>query len=219
MASKAVSNELSKTERLNGTNFSTWKRRIKHILFQDKIQYVLDVPMPTEPPANAGAAARRTYERFIDDDKTVKSTMLTFMDPDLEIIYEGQPTARDMFEAVTQAYGGQSETYIQLLIEKFNTSRMKDTDSVIDHCSRMTVIAKELASTGHPIPDKMQVSTVLHSLPLSWDPVVVSINMSGREVTMNNLPKLLGIEAQRREKRNETSQTQKGESSQVNITE
>ncbi|KAL5711806.1 hypothetical protein ACHQM5_014046 [Ranunculus cassubicifolius] len=211
MASKAVSNELSKTEKLNGTNFSVWKRRMRHILFQDKIEYVLDVPKPDEPPANASVAAKRTYERFIENDKIARSTLLTFMDPDLEIIYEGYPTAKDMFDAVTQTYGGQSETYIQLLIERFNTSRMKESESVVDHCSRMTVIAKELAAACHPIPDKMQVSTLLHSLPSSWDNVVVAINLSGKEITMNSLPMLLGVEAQRREKNGVTSQVNAAE--------
>lgn len=203
MASKAVSHELSKIERLNGSNFSTWKRRIRQILFHEKVEYVIDVPNPEEP-SNPSPAP---YDRFLEDDKLARSTMLTFMDPDLEIIYEGYQTAKAMFEVVTQSYGGQSETYIQLLIEKFNSTHMKENESVIDHCSRMSVIAKELAVAGNPIPDRMQVSTLLHSLPRSWKFVVVATNMSGRDVNMITLPMLLGGEAHRREKRGESSQS------------
>ncbi|KAF9624413.1 hypothetical protein IFM89_011338 [Coptis chinensis] len=52
--------------------------------------------MPNEPPLAAGVAtiSRQTYDRFLDDDKAAKSTMLTFMDPNLEIIYDGQPTTK-----------------------------------------------------------------------------------------------------------------------------
>ena len=66
----------------------------------------------------------------------------------------------------------------------------------------MSVIAKELAILGNPIPDKMKVSTILHSLPDSWDSVVVALNYSATPVNMKNLPTLLGIEAERRNKKN-----------------
>ena len=106
-----------------------------------------------------------------------------------------------MFDAITQAYGTASNTYIQLLIEKYNDTFMKDDESVVEHVNKLVVIAKELASLGNPIPDKMQVSTVLHSLPNSWESVVISLNMSGQDLTMAKLPMLLGIEAERRAKK------------------
>ncbi|KAK3008966.1 hypothetical protein RJ639_013383 [Escallonia herrerae] len=186
MASKAASVELSKTEKLNGNNFSTWKRRIRHILFQDKVEYVLDVPYPKEPPLRAGEAAREAFDRFFENDKLARSTLLTFMEPDLEVIYEEYKTAKEMFDAITEAYGTASNTYIQLLIEKYNGTVMKEGENVMNHVNKLLVIAKELAALGNPIPDKMQVSTVLSSLPDSWDPVVISINISGQD--LNNCP-------------------------------
>ncbi|KAF7139477.1 hypothetical protein RHSIM_Rhsim07G0156700 [Rhododendron simsii] len=73
MASWVVSQELSKTEKLNGANFSTWKHRIRRILFHDKVEYVIDIDdVPTPPPENSSAANRRMYEKFLEDDKTAK---------------------------------------------------------------------------------------------------------------------------------------------------
>ncbi|KAK3015659.1 hypothetical protein RJ639_006333 [Escallonia herrerae] len=201
MASKAASVELSKTEKLNGNNFSTWKCRIRHILFQDKVEYVLDVPYPKEPPLRAGEAAREAFDRFVENDKLARSTLLTFMEPDLEVIYEEYKTAKEMFDAITEAYGTASNTYIQLQFEKYNGIVMKEGENVVDHVNKLLVMAKELAALGNPIPDKMQVSTVLSSLPDSWDPVVISINVSGQDLSMKNLPMLLGLEAERRVKK------------------
>ena len=59
MASKAVSQELSKTEKLNEANHPVWKRRIRHILFQDKVEYVIDIGIPTPPLENSNAAAKK----------------------------------------------------------------------------------------------------------------------------------------------------------------
>ena len=107
-----------------------------------------------------------------------------------------------MFDALTEAYHASSETYIQLLIERFNGIMMNETDNVIEHVNKMSIIAKELVVLGNPIPDKMQVSTILHSLPGSWDFVVVALNYSATPMNMKNLPTLLGIEAERRNKKN-----------------
>ena len=61
---------------------------------------------------------------------------------------------------------------------------------------------QELAILGNPILDRMQASVVLHSLPDSWESVVVALNYSTTAVTIKNLPTLLGIEAERIAKKN-----------------
>ena len=65
--------------------------------------------------------------------------------------------------------------YIQLLLEKYNGTKMEETDSVVDHITKMEVMAKDLANVGHPVSDKMQVSVLLGSLPNSWENVVTSM--------------------------------------------
>jgi hypothetical protein len=44
--------------------------------------------------------------------------------------------------------------------------------------NQMELIAKELAYAGHPISDKMQITTILNSLPLSWEHVIKSLTHS-----------------------------------------
>lgn len=70
--------------------------------------------------------------------------MLTFMDPDLEIIFEEHKTTKEIFEAIRESYGIVSETYIQLLIEKYNFCKMKECENVTEHVNKMIIIAKEL---------------------------------------------------------------------------
>lgn len=127
--------------------------------------------------------------------------MLTYMEPDVEIMFEDHLTAKVMFDAISVSYGTASASYVQLLFDKYTNVRMKESDSVIERVNKMIVLAKELATHGNPIPDKLQVSTVLHSLPPTWDSAVMTLNLSNTNLTMNNLPMTLGIEAQRREKK------------------
>ena len=65
-------------------------------------------------------------------------------------------------------YGVLSDTQIQLLLDKYNNTRMSDNDSVGDHVNQMELIAKELSNADHSLSDKIQVTTIPNSLPLSW---------------------------------------------------
>ena len=154
MASKAVCQELSKIEQLNGANHSVWKHWIHHILFQDKVEYVIDISIPTPPPENANVVAKRMYEKHLEDDKTARNILLTFMEHDIEILFEEYTHAKTMFDTIIEAYRASSKTYIQLLIERFNGTMMNESDNVIEHVNKMSIIAKELAILGNPIPDK-----------------------------------------------------------------
>jgi hypothetical protein len=49
---------------------------------------------------------------------------------------------------------------------------MSENDYVGEFLNQMELITKELANVGHPVLDKMQVTTILNSLPLSWEHVV-----------------------------------------------
>jgi hypothetical protein len=57
---------------------------------------------------------------------------------------------------------------------------MSEGDNVGVFVNQMELIAKELANAGHPITDKMQVTTILNSLPLSWEHMVTSLTLSGK---------------------------------------
>ena len=48
-----------------------------------------------------------------------------------------------MFDAITEAYCASSETYIQLLIERFNGTMMNESDNIIEHVNKMSVNAKD----------------------------------------------------------------------------
>lgn len=53
---------------------------------------------------------------------------------------------------------------------------------------------KKLENTGHRIFDKMQVTTILNSLPLSWEHIITTLTHSGKGMSMVSLPILLILE-------------------------
>lgn len=56
----------------------------------------------------------------IEDNRTARGIMLTFMEPNIEILFGKHEYAKNIFVEIFDAYSPPSETYIQLLIEKFN---------------------------------------------------------------------------------------------------
>ena len=83
---------------------------------------------------------------------------------------------------------------------------MNEVDYIGDHINTMELLAKELADANNPMPDKMQVTTILNSLPPSWDCIVTTLTHSGKEVTMISLPVLLVLEEERMKRRKSKNQ-------------
>lgn len=82
-------------------------------------------------------------------------------------------------------------------MDKYNKTCMKENNGVGNHIPHMQLIVKKLYDVGHPITNKMQVTTILNSLPLSWDNIVTSLTHNGNEVTMTSLPIILVLEGEK----------------------
>jgi hypothetical protein len=78
---------------------------------------------------------------------------------------------------------------------------MNEDDYVGDFVNQMELIAKELAYDGHPISDKMPITTILNGLPLSWEHVITSLTHSRKDISIIFLPILLVLEEERMKRR------------------
>lgn len=63
--------------------------------------------------------------------------------------------------------------------------------------NQLELITKELQNASHHISDKMQVTIILTSLPLSWEHIVKTLTHSGKEISMVSLPNLLVLEEEK----------------------
>ena len=60
-------------------------------------------------------------------------------------------------EALDQKYRPKFDTYIQLLLNKYNITRTKENDYVGDYINQMELVAKELSNAGHLVLDKCKL--------------------------------------------------------------
>ncbi|KAF3791357.1 hypothetical protein EJ110_NYTH14678 [Nymphaea thermarum] len=71
-------------------------------------------------------------------------TVEAFMEDDIIRAIEDYPTAKEMFDAITLEYNTTTTMHVQLLLEQYNSYKMKESDRVVDHVNEMLVMAKDL---------------------------------------------------------------------------
>ncbi|MQM21751.1 hypothetical protein Taro_054795 [Colocasia esculenta] len=120
--------------------------------------------------------------------------MLMFMEDNLIKFFETYKTSNELWKAIKEKYDTKTEVNTQLLLHRYNTCKMQEGDSVIEHVNKMIVMAKDLYTAGTEIPGKMQVATILNSLSASLDMAATTLRMSGSTLTVTDLPVRLAIE-------------------------
>ena len=195
----------NRIEILNGFNFQSWKRHIKYLLTHERNLYTLSTtkPVPIDKNDNEGIKAKVNWEV---DDSLAKASMLHHMKDNIIPLFEDKETAKELMEALEAKYGPRFDTHVQLLLDKFNGTRMNEGDYIGDHINTMDFLAKELANADNPVLNKMQVTTILNILLSSWDHIVTTLTHSGKEVTMISLPVLLVLEEERMKRRKSKNQ-------------
>ena len=128
------------------------------------------------------------------DDKKVKSILLMFMEDSLIKYFESYKTSNELWKTIKEKYDIKIKVNTQLLLHRYNTCKMQKGDSVIEHVNKMIVMTKELSTVGTEISEKMQVATILNSLPASLDMAATTLRMSGSILNVMNLPVRLAIE-------------------------
>jgi hypothetical protein len=177
-----------------------WKRKISYVLTHEKLLYTLNSIKP-ELDGQQDRVIIKKQEKWLEDDLLARATLLHNMKSNIIPLFEEHNSAKDMMEALENKYGPRSDTHIQWLLNKYNNSRMEENNYVGDYVNQVKLIAKELSNAGHPASDKMQVTIILNSLPLSWEYVVTSLTLSIKDIFMTSLPVLLVLEEERMKRR------------------
>ncbi|KAG8493032.1 hypothetical protein CXB51_010402 [Gossypium anomalum] len=94
-------------DKLNDLNFLDWFCNLRIVLKQERKLYVIEKPLPDEPPANASRADKDAYKKHLDEMVDVGCLMLSTMNPELQKQHEDM-VAYDMIEHLKELYQGQA---------------------------------------------------------------------------------------------------------------
>ena len=146
----SASNPLTKildTHRLTGPNFKDWLRNYRIILGSEKLTHVLDQDPPAMP-ARPTAEQRASLEKWTNDDNKVRYYMLGAMSDDLQCQHENILTTRQMLAHLQELFGEQSRTAKYQVCQRLFKAKMRDGQSVQDHCLTMIKDLEELEKLG-----------------------------------------------------------------------
>ena len=79
MANSLILHTLLDNDKLNRPNFDNWYRKLKIVLENERILYVILDPAPKEPIVNAPHAIRDTCQKWLNDRITVCCIMRALM--------------------------------------------------------------------------------------------------------------------------------------------
>ena len=191
-ANKLITTELAKIEKLHGVNYEMWHRKIKYALIYDNLEYVIEFNAP-ELNSNASKVKIKKQKKWKIDDKKARSLIFMFMEDSLINFFETYDTTQSLWNVLKEKYDKTTEINTQLLLQKYNSCKMQEEQSVVEHVNNMVVMAKDLSIVGIPILKKLQVAIILNSLPISFDMVTTSM-ISNLSLQLSELPTRLGTE-------------------------
>ncbi|KAK9125081.1 hypothetical protein Scep_013927 [Stephania cephalantha] len=190
MASSSNNNPLSlrsilEKDKLYGTNFLDWFRNLRIVLKHERKLYVLDAPIPEDPPANATKVVKDAHNKHINDSTDVACIMLATMVPELQKdmklmeAYDMAIMLKEMFQQ--QARQERFET-----VKNLHSCKMTEGASVSPHVLKMKGYVDQLDRLGFPISQELATDLILNSLPESYSQFVMNYNMNNMEKSISS---------------------------------
>lgn len=202
MASNSVFAELLRSYKLDGSNYTIWKRKITFLLTAENIDYITMTPEPNEPSVDASEEERDNYEEemkeWTTDNKKARVYILGSMSDSLATEYESEKASYRIMTRLEEDFGEVSLIKVLSLFNKFLTVKMTDSVSVNEHLNKLSVLNEELRIAGYPFPEQVLVMVALNSLPHSWEQFKISFCHSERNLNMRSLRHHLLMEEDRK---------------------
>ena len=172
MTTRIMSVELNQTDKIIGTNYDMWRRKMEFLLTEHDLSTYLTTAMvaPIEG-ADTQAQYRRdleTFEAWTKKDRRTRYIILNSMHDDLIGEFENFPTAMAMWEQLKFTFNDTSITKLRSLVLKFEMHRKDPKVSMTEHLRGMSSMVRDLNVLGHILTDEQQVQAIIRSLPDSW---------------------------------------------------
>lgn len=202
----------------DGKDYSIWKNKMKAFLrAKDPLEWEL-VQNGVSPNSSS------SKEISSDADLQTQSELKKRQDTDAKAIHSlycalstseynrisSCDSAKEIWDILSVTYEGTDrvkETRTNILLNQYESFKMKEGESITDMFSRFTEITNGLAYQGHPVEGQMKVNKLLRGLTSEWTYIKTSIRETQR-IQPLSLDELVGtLQAYEEEKLVETENT------------
>ena len=197
--------EITKIEKLNGTNYQSWKYNVKLILIECGLWGFTQEDQETPPVADASATVKSAFR--LRSDKAYSLIALN-VKKDLQGHISSTTDPLAAWKILQKQFEFVSVTKIVRLNRKFYTASMKEGADLMQHLTHMTSLAEQLREMNEEISSKKFATVVLGSLPDSYDNFLTSLNArSADDLDWENVKGLLIEEYMKRSEKNEKEES------------
>ncbi|CAI9107021.1 OLC1v1006287C1 [Oldenlandia corymbosa var. corymbosa] len=170
--SDVVYPELRTTQKLSsdGSNFIIWKLKFAFVLTDHQFPHLIS-PSPADP----------TWD---DQSPDALRLILRSLDENLRNEFRENHTPASIMEALLSRFSPTLKRFPAINLRRYMSCRMDPDTEINRHIFRMRAIAKELEyGAGIKIPDDVQATFLLNSLPEEWGKDVERLlrDLDGRE--------------------------------------
>lgn len=160
-----MANEVSvrHVEKLDGTNFITWKFEMLALFRAARVHEV--VSGTSVLAADANAATKNAWE---EKDASAKVLISTTLERSQKISLITCETAKEMWDSLCSQYEQKSSSSKLLLLKKFQAYTMESGDTVVQCVSKIKNLALQLKNVGREMPDDIVMAKILSGLPQSY---------------------------------------------------
>jgi hypothetical protein len=137
-------------DKLNGTNYTDWIRKMRIVLRAEKKEDILDTPLPEEPADDATAAVKNAYKKACDNNLEVSCLMLACMEPELHMQFETNHETHDMIVSLQDIFQTQARTERFNVSMAFIESKLAEGAAVGPHVIKMVGYTQRLELPTRP---------------------------------------------------------------------
>ncbi|KAL0445252.1 UNVERIFIED_CONTAM: hypothetical protein Slati_2247900 [Sesamum latifolium] len=179
------------TNKLNGTNYNDWLRNLRIVLDFENQRYVLDKPLPTTLPEGSSPEERVMLEKWLEDNRKVRSIILASMTNGIQKQYDRLNDIPWIMLCMKEVYTV-PDWYIRYAVTKaFFGTKMIEGSSVQSHGVNMLSLVEKLGDLKAGLDNDTYIDVILQSLSPSYDPFIINYNMNGPEKTIHELINML----------------------------
>lgn len=159
-------------EKLNGTNYQSWKFNVKLLLMQKELWGIVDGSDP-EPSADETEDLRRRYRTRSDKAYSIIALNVSIS---LQVHIVNTCHPKEAWSILEKQFSFVSITQLVRLTRKFYAASMEEGDDLLQHLTEMTQLAQNLRDLKEEISSKKFATVILGSLPSSYETFVTSLN-------------------------------------------
>jgi transposase InsO family protein len=196
-----TSNSLYSIEKLDGTNYHSWKFKVKMILIDKELWDVVnEKDAPTEGDEG--------FDEWSKADQKALATIALTVKDSQHVHISTSKTSAEAWKALENIHEGSGVPRRLNLRRKLFTAKLKENETMIAYISRVMTLVQQLEAMKAGPPDEDIVVILLGGLPESYENLVTSIESRAEMPSSEYVKERLIYEEKKRSEKSEANESQ-----------